>query len=70
MKVTFFQVLQVDFLTFLNQRIYNIYLSAFCNLPMDGLVQAYTVRIIFMNGHNRFTSRRQFINDGNIEITI
>ena len=68
--VTFFQVLQVALLAFLDQRKDDIYLSAEINLAADALIETGELGIKLMQRLYRFSARWQFINHAHVQIAI
>ena len=68
--VTVFQVLQVRFLRFLNQREDNIYLTTLADLLADAIVERGHTRVEDMGGSYRFTTWWQLIDDAHVEIAI
>ena len=68
--VTFFQVLQVALLAFLDQRKDDIYLSAEINLAADALIETGELGIKLMQRLYRFSARWQFINHAHVQVTI
>ena len=68
--VTLFQVLDVHLFTLLYQRIHDVYLTAFLNLFPHELVHAFPAVVKLMNGLDRLSAGRQFINDRHIQVAI
>ena len=70
MQVTFFQVLDVHLLAFLNEGIDNIHLTSLLYLLPDKGIKGGTAVIELMNGLNRFASGRKLVDDRDIQIAI
>jgi len=68
--ISFLQILDVNLFAFLDQRINNIYLPTFINLLTNAFIKAFPPIIKLMDGLNRLTPRRQFIDDRHIQISI
>ena len=68
--VAVFQILEVRFLGFLNQREDNIDLAPLTDLLADAIVERGHTRVEDMGGSYRFTTWWQLIDDAHVEIAI
>ena len=68
--IPFLQILQVDLLTFGNQREDNIDLTALTYLVADAVIKRRQTAVENMLSDNGFTTWRQLVNDADVEVTI
>ena len=70
MLVPFFKILQINLFALFNQRIDNINLASFVDLLTHRTIHAFPAIVELMDGSNRFSSGRKFIDNRHVQVTV
>ena len=68
--ITFLKGTQVEFFVFLDERIYDVALSAFFKFLANEVIYCHVIVFIAKYCSHRFAARRQFVDNAHVEVAI